>query len=115
MHQDAHGVGANADEGSVAKTHHAAKAQDQIQAGGCQGKDQHATCHANVEVFAQTMRNGGKQGQQHQQRKAPAQVQAVVEDAGSAHAFDGLHGGRHQPWAGKSPCGFQKRTAAMST
>ena len=55
--QDAHRIGAGAEEGRVAQRHHAAVAQDQVQAGGGQRVDQHAAHEGNIEVQAERGRD----------------------------------------------------------
>jgi len=68
LHQDTHGVGTHTDKRGMAEADHAAKAQDEIQAGGRQSQYQDAAGKAYVEAGSPVLRRPGQGNQQHECR-----------------------------------------------
>ncbi len=104
QHQDRHHVGARAEEGGMPEAHHAAEADNQIEAARHQREDQNAARQHDIEGLIQRLHDEREPDQRNQPDEGNLRVQRMLED------------GSHQPpRAGNSPCGRQNSTAAIST
>lgn len=68
-----HRVGAHADEARMPERHHAAEAQDEVEAGGSQRHHEHAPHEADVELEPEQRRDQRK-GREQQEEQAEADV-----------------------------------------
>ncbi len=89
---DGRGIGAGTEEGRVAERHHAAEAEDEIEAGSGQRKDQHAGGEADVELLAEGSKcaRQGQCGTQEQQGERLLPGSGAVEGHLSARRKEAL-------------------------
>jgi hypothetical protein len=79
LHQDTHGIGSDPDKCRMAKTDHAAKSQDQVQAAGGQRKNQNSARHADIKLLAHCLCHPRQQKQQAKQRCTRHKTQRVIQ------------------------------------
>jgi hypothetical protein len=97
----ADGVGADAEERGVAEAHHAAVAEDEVQAHRRDGEDQHAPDDADIERLVDRHRQQRKRQRGRKQQPRQKAVEALVD--------------RRHARAGNRPCGRKNSTPAIST